>query len=388
MMRSWLKVMLRELKTIFSDQRVAMIMLLGPFFYGLIFGSVYWYGRVSEVPIMVIDQDHSQISRDLALAVDASDSLKISGYGNSTQDFVEAVKRNDAYVCMYIPSNFERDLKKGHQGKVVVMVDGSNTLTANVAYRSMRAVLATYRVGAREKQLMATGIPKSAVYSNAMPIQAEIRPLFNPAYNYSTFLLMGLTCIALQQVTMLGAAIALGLESDRRKRRSLIDISSSPLLILLGKLAAHLLVIVPLSLIAMCLPFSLFGTSFHGSWSLVLGMTAVFIILQVLSGFGVAGFCRTSLLSTQVLLVISVPMFILTGFTWPAMAMPVWVQKIGLVLPLTHYADLVRKVSLMGATTDMLTTQMTAIVTWMPIAAIWAYWGVRRFVRMGSEETA
>jgi len=381
-MRQWLSIVLRELKTIFSDARVWLIMLLGPFFYALLFGAVYWNGRVREVPTIIIDQDHSRLSRDLASAINASDSLSVIGYGTSVSDFEQAVKRGRAYTCVYIPSNFERDLKKGHQVKVAVLVDGSNTLIGNVGFRALRTVFATYRVGVRERRLMATGIPRSVVDDNAMPVRAEVRPIFNPAYNYSTFLLMGLTCIALQQVTMLGAAISLGLESDRRKRRSLVQISRSPVKVLLGKLTAHMLITVPLALVAIRVPFSLFGTSFHGSWPLVLWVTALFVTVQVLSGFGIAGLCGTSLLSAQVLLAISVPIFILSGFTWPAMAMPTWLQKVGLSLPITHFADMVRKVSLMGASADMVRRQITAIAVWLPISVIWAYWGVRRFLRL------
>lgn len=385
-MYSWLKklvqIILRELKTIFSDMRVLLIMLFGPFFYGVIFGVVYSNGRVREVPTLIIDQDNSQISRELTRAIDASDSLKVIGYGKSVSDFEELAKLMSAHTCVYIPSNFQRDLKKGHQGKVVVIIDGSNTLIGNVGFRALRTVFATYRVGVREKRLMANGIPKSTVRDYALPIQAEIRPLFNPAYNYSTFLLIGLTCIALQQVTMLGAAISLGFESDCRKRKSLVEISRSPLQVMLGKLMAHILIMIPLALIAMYLPFSVFGISFHGSWSLVLWIAVLFIIVQVLSGFGIAGMCKTSLFSTQVLLVISVPVFILSGFTWPAMAMPVWIHKLGLILPITYFADMVRKVSLMGASADMLRPQITAILIWLPISILWAYWGIRRFIRM------
>lgn len=58
------------------------------------------------------------------------------------------------------------------------------------------------------------------------------------------------------------------------------------------------------------------------------------------------------------------------------------------LLPLTHYADLVRKVSLMGASAEILKTQITATIVWVPTAAIWGYSAVRRFVRMRPEETA
>lgn len=92
--------------------------------------------------------------------------------------------------------------------------------------------------------------------------------------------------------------------------------------------------------------------------------------------------CRTSLLSAQVLLAMSVPLFILSGFSWPTMAMPTWVQKLGPLLPITHFANMVRKVSLMGATADMLWPKITSIAVWLPVSIIWAYCGIRRFVRL------
>lgn len=377
----WWRVVCYELKTIFTDFRVLTIMLGGPFLYAVLFGGVYYYGRVHKVPMLVIDQDNSQLSRDLITAALASDNLSLAGYGRNVDDFTTATRRGTAYLALVIPEDFQRDLQRGHQAKVLVLADGSNVLIANVAYRSLRSLFGTYRVGARSKRLMAGGVPHSAALQNALPIQAEVRPLFNPAYNYSSFILVGLICIALQQVTMLGAAICLGLDCDQRRRRELRAISNSPFTVMLGKLAAHSLLMIPLGMLAIYLPFGLFGVSFHGHLSLLLGTTALFIIIQVLAGLGVGGMCKNPLLATQLLLCVSTPLFTIAGVTWPLLAMPQAVQYAAYALPLTHFALLARKFNLMGAPLPYVWPQILGITAWLPIAGVWAYWAVRSLLR-------
>ena len=384
MSKAWWRIFLRELRTIFTDRRVLMLMTGGPFMYALIFGGVYYYGRAREVPMLVIDQDNSQLSRALITAAVASDSLRLAGYGRNAEDFLAATRRHTAYLALVIPPHFQRDLQRGHQGQVLVLADASNLLICNVAYRSIRTVLSTFRVGAREKRLLAEGVPHGVVRGSALPIQAQVRPLSNPASNYASFILAGLVCIALQQVTMMGAAICLGLDCEDQRRRQLLSLSRRPVTVLLGKAAAHALVMVSLALLAIYLPFGLFHVSFHGSLPMLLGVTALFVALQVFAGLGVGAVCRNPVFAAQLLLCVSVPLFTLAGVTWPTQAMPRLVQVCSYALPLTHMASLVRKLSLMGAPPAYVLPQVFGIVIWLPVVIGWAYLGVRSLVRDGA----
>lgn len=383
----WCRVFLRELRTIFSDRRVLTLMIGGPFLYALAFGGVYYHGRVRQVPMLVIDQDNSQLSRELVTAALASDSLSLAGYARNADEFMTATRRGTAYLALVIPQHFQRDLQRGHQGQVLVLADASNILICNVAYRSIRVVLSTFRVGARTKRLLAQGIPSGVVLKSAMPIQAQIRPLSNPASNYASFILVGLVCIALQQVTMMGAGICTGLDYEERRRRELLGAGRRPVTVLLGKVAAHAVVMTTLGLVAIYLPFGLFHVSFHGSLPLLLGVTALFIVLQVLAGLGVGAICRSPLFAAHLLLCLSVPFFTVAGVTWPTQAMPHWVQFFSYALPLTHYTQLARKLSLMGALPAYVLPQVLGIIVWLPVATVWAYLGVRDLLAAGADNS-
>lgn len=380
-MKALLKIILRELKLILGDKRVMGIMLFGPFLYGTLFGGVYWYGRVHKVPAIMIDQDHSYMSRQVTQALNNSDYVNIVKYKSNSNDYVDDIRSENAYFAVVIPPYFERDLKEGKPGRLIVMIEGDNLLITNVAYRGIRLVLATLRVQARAQRLLLNGIPKNAILQNANPIQAEYRPLFNPSYNYSIFMLIGLVCISIQQVTMLAICLMLCQESNLERRRSLQAISKNPLMWMLGKFITYALILIPLCLLAIHVPYKVFGTPFHGNWNFVLGMTALYIAMHICIAFGISGFCKSPLLAMHILLSISVPLFVLSGFSWPVYAMPVWMQKICNLLPLTHFADMLRKVSLIGGSVSWVSGSIHCILIWVPISIVWGFWGIHRFAR-------
>jgi ABC-2 type transport system permease protein len=69
---------------------------------------------------------------------------------------------------------------------------------------------------------------------------------------------------------------------------------------------------------------------------LPLTFVAVFVISVSFIGVLVSILVPNQLKATEILMVIATPSFILSGFTWPLSQMPVWVQAISNVIPLTH----------------------------------------------------
>jgi ABC-2 type transport system permease protein len=381
-MSIWKRHFRRELKRLLTDRRIVVILLAGPFFYAFLFGGVYWHGRVREIPIVIVDQDHSRMSRDLAHALLASENLSLAFFGASAADFFEAAKQGRAYGCVVIPKNFERDILRGRQGRVAVIVDGSNILIGNMLTRAIGAAAATYRAEARARRLMASGVSRTRASAMAAPIQAVVRPLFNPASHYSYFILAGLVIAALQQVIRMGAAISLSLDSGPENRSELARIGGRPATLLTAKAAATAVAVLPAALVAIRLPFDLFGSPFHGSWLLAFAILSVFVIMQILVGYGFSGICGSALLSLHALLLLSVPVFTLSGFTWPTYAMPGWLETVSWFIPLTHLTDAFRKIALMGAGVEQLWPHLAALIAWVPLSVLWGYWGLKRQIAL------
>jgi len=362
-------IFFRELTKIFSNSRVALLLLLGPFFYLMLFGGVYWSGQVREIPLTVIDLDNSQLSREITAALASSESLQPAYYCRSLDAFRRLTDEGKSPAAIVFPYHFEREVKAGRQARALAVLNGENILIANVANRALQGVFQTYQGKIKVLRQLARGVPRRLALTKAFPLQAEFRILFNPTYHYGFYLLLGLVCIALQQVTMMGAAIALTLDGK---------LSGPPLSELAGRFGAHALVMLPLGCFSASLPFLLFGAPFRGSWPLLLLITALFTLISILTGFWVGGICREPLLSAQVLLCLSVPFFVLTGYTWPSLGMPGWVQQAALVLPLTHFAVMAKRISLTGAGLSDCLPGLLALTAWLLAALGLAAWGIKR----------
>ncbi len=93
-MNCWGKHFVRELRRIFTDKRIFITMLGGPLLYGFLFGGVYSAGRICHVPIVIVDQDHSALSRDLTGA------LPLPGLtGLSNLSFCSIKKSREMRIC-------------------------------------------------------------------------------------------------------------------------------------------------------------------------------------------------------------------------------------------------------------------------------------------------
>lgn len=373
MAKTLLKLCLREAKRILSDQRIFVLLIGGPFAYAFIFGGVYWNGRTTNVPIIIVDQDHSRLSRELTTALRSSDSLSIVGFANSPAELVAMARREQAYACVMFPLNFERDVLAGRAPRVAVVLDTSNVLISGVAYRAAREVLGTYQIGADRRVLEATGIPNGSVAVASRPIVMTGRQLFNPTSNYSYFLLIGLVCAASQSVIRMITGMSIGLDSYTALRRSVArDLPSLPWLFV-TKVAGTCCLAIPVVFGAVASVLAVFGMPHRGSLLLIYFALTLYVVIHVCMGYGYYGMCKSHILSTHLHLFMAVVLFFLSGFTWPYYAMPPAIQAIVHFVPIFHMNCIMRKVNLVGATAGWVLPHLLALAVWLVVAYAWGY---------------
>jgi ABC-2 type transport system permease protein len=375
------KLCFREIRRIFSDPRIISLLVCGPFAYAFIFGGVYWNGRTTSVPVIIVDQDHSRLSRELTTALRSSDSLSIEGYANSPSELLTLARREKAYACVMFPLNFERDVLAGRAPKVAVVLDGSNTLIGGTALNAVRTVIGTYQIGVDRAVLEATGIPSGSVPTIARPIVMTGRQLFNPTSNYSYFLLIGLVCAASQSVIRMITGMSIGLDSYKELRDSVkADMPSIPWLFA-TKVAGTCCLAIPVVFGAAASVLTLFGMPHRGSILLIFSALAVYVVIHVCMGYGYYGMCKSYILSTHLHLFMAVVLFFLSGFTWPYYAMPPAVQAVAHCIPIFHMNCIMRKVNLVGATAGWVFPHLFALAVWLVVAYAWGYRAFEQWCR-------
>lgn len=78
-MKSFLQNLLAELQTVFTDRGVLLVMAIAVVFYSFIYPLPYSREVLRKVPLVVVDQDSSSLSRRLVRMLNASEMVDVSG---------------------------------------------------------------------------------------------------------------------------------------------------------------------------------------------------------------------------------------------------------------------------------------------------------------------
>jgi ABC-2 type transport system permease protein len=359
-----------------------------PLLYGLFCVGLYGQKKITKIPVSIIDQDHSSLSRQITAALFASEAFRKGPIIDSPEQFPALAAENKSYGCIVFPQHFERDALAGKPVKVAVWVDASNIAIANVAMTAAVDVVGRFNAGVDLKRsLMRGSASASQGSSEVMPIRDEYRILYSPALNanYANFLLIGFVCVAIQLLAALLGAESISLEVEKNTLSELKSSSSGPASVIIGKVFVYAVIMLPMSLVAMILPFPLAQLPFRGDPLIIALVTFWFILIVSTAAVGMSAACKNSIQSIQFLAIIVMPSYLLSGFTWPSLGMVKATQILAVAEPLSHYLTIVRRVTLMGDGVRDITQPLSMLVLWSIAAWCFAYFPVRKLLTKQQE---
>lgn len=343
------KLITEEWKHILKDRRLFLILFFVPILYTVLFGSIYLHHKVTEMATVVIDEDQSPLSRQIIQAFEQSETFQIKKEYHSEEEVKRALSTGEAKVGLIIPSNFEAKLKHGETLPLLTLIDGSNMMISNSATKGANEVISTFSMGYSQKKLqLKQGLQNEEVMNTLSPIPFRYRIMYNSAFNYSDFMLYGLVGAILQQVLFLGIALTITREKDAGTWQRFEAWRRNPWRIAYAKTAPYFLINFFNTAVTFVIALYAFGAPMSGS--LLVGLAVVVSFTFAVSGIGylISLFSSNQLGATQTAMLIAVPSFMLSGFTWPFEAMPKVLQVLGHMLPLTYFLDGVRNVFVKG----------------------------------------
>jgi len=326
----FLLVAAREWRWLLGD-RVALFLIFGvPLFTFVVLGATFSNPVIRGLGVVVVDADRSETSRALIEQVAASPNLSIAARTGDLASAASAIRSGDAIAALFIPANFERDVKAERRPQVAAFYNQQYLTAAGIASAGLSASLAAAAASAT-----AHAAPKPARVGSLV---AETIVLTNPQTNYAQFLLRTLLPTIIHVVIALAGGYAVGSEFRRRSMRTwLACAGGNPFIALAGKLAPLFAIFF---LIMLAVPLVLEGLlhiPFKGNVPMIVAAGSLFIIaylaltalLQLLvgdlpSGLGLAG-------------LIASPAFGYAGVAFPTIAMNAFAYGWSAILPLRWY---------------------------------------------------
>lgn len=340
-MKNFLHLVKREFQLFFKN-KVLMVLFLGaPIMYGILVGGVYKKGTVTDLPIVVVDEDQSPLSKQLIAMFNDNEVVYVADVQHDAFHAHERAMELGATIVVNIPRNFAADVNYNRPTEMTMFVNTSNTLTSNYAMMAVNVCAATLKAGIQIKGLEKKGVPAYVAAQQYEPFKTTIIKQNFRSGNYLYFMLPGVLLTVLQQVLMLGLALSFASEFEKGTFTVLVQSSSNVLQLILVKIMPYLL--MSLFIYGLYYVFSLvYHMPLHNIGIAFWGSSILFLLAVSFIGILVSAAIPTQLQATEVLMVIATPSFILSGFTWPISQMPTWVVAFANCIPLTHYLQIFR----------------------------------------------
>lgn len=357
-------ILAKEWLDIFKKRLMLFSMLfLIPVSMSFLLGYAMEAKQVKNIPTIIIDKDNSSISRSITEQIRSNEIFKVVKYSQNDSDIQEYIEQGKVMAAVVIPESFYKDLLAGKGPNVLVMYDASQMSIASAAKARMTEILLTVKTGyLMEVMEGKLNILPSQSIKAAQPMYFNYRLLNNPTKNYVNFLLPGML-IAIIQVGLVMIGVDRVKEEDEKFMYCVFKA------ICWGFLGT---ISIVTTLWVQCHFYDMpYKGSLTGGFFLILLFSTSVVSLGMLMMQAIPN----KLLATQIGAICVLPASILGGYTYPLMAMPSFFQKLGLMMPFTHFAEpmrdlIVKEISIKYVMGDILWLLRFLIIIWIGITLV------------------
>ncbi len=346
--------------------RLTLIIMTGlPVVQLLLFGYAI-QTDVRHLTTVVLDESRTPESRDLLAAFENTGNFRIIGQVNGREGLDRAIAQGDAQAGIVVPSDYPRRLGRGETATVQVIVDAADPLSSQSAIAAAAGV-------AQVRNLLILG---RAARRTGVPLDARVRPRYNPGLRSPNYIVPGLVGVILTITMVLVTAMAIVRERERGTLEQLIVTPITKTELMLGKIAPYVGVGVVQMTAVLVIGRYVFDVPLTGNVVLLYSVALLFVVASLAFGLVISTLVRTQQQAIQLSFFFVLPNILLSGFMFPRQAMPLVFQWVGLLLPLTHFLKVLRGILLKGVGLDAL---------WREVAVLVAFGGllitvaVRRF---------
>ena len=308
----------------------------------ILFFSVFFSQEVvGSLPVAVVDEDNSHLSRRLVSMIRATHETALV---EEVADMAEArsmLLAGEVVGVVEIADGFTRDVLSGATATVVYYDSGTNISTASLSSKGVQRAVASFGVGVALQRAEMEGVMPDEAMAQVMPIGSTTYALFNPWLNYAYYVGPCFWAMVLIIASMLSTIYAVGSELHYATSVEWLRSANGSLLAgIMGKLAPTTLILWMLTAVVGILLFGLFGVPMRGSRVvLIVGAMALIVAYQAVA-LAVVALTASFRLSLSLGGGYSVLAFTFSGVTFPAMAMIGWVQPFTMLFPYSYFMEL------------------------------------------------
>jgi ABC-2 type transport system permease protein len=326
----------QEMKQVLRDEGVLIFFIIVPLVYPLLYSWIYNNETVRDVPVVVVDQSHSQRSRQFVRMCDASADVRVAFYADDLDEARSLVSRQLAKGVYYIPADFDTRLNRMQQATVSVYCDMALILTYKAIFQT--ATYVSQHMNAEIQTELSGNYTTREDQITTQPLAFDDVPLFNPAGGYGSSILPAVLMLILQQTLVLGIGLSAGTARERNRYGDLVPLErcyGGVYRIVGGKALCYLMVYAVMgTYLTMVVP-RIFSFPTLAQWYDLLLLMIPYLLSCVFFGMTVSCLVRYRENVMLLMVFVSVPLLFMTGVSWPQNNIPPAWQGISWLFPST-----------------------------------------------------
>lgn len=361
-----LAIVRKEFIHIVRDPRTLAVMFVLPIVQLLLLGYAS-SSDIRNIPLALLDNDHTAESRELLDAYLSSGQFELSFVTSSEAELTGLIDAGEVKAGLLIPNGYGRDITAHQQASVAFFIDGSDPSVAGTALSSASLV-----GQAHGNSIMLERIERRGVNTSQAPVDVRTRVWYNPDMLSVYFMIPALIGLILQlQATMLTSG-AIVRERERGTIEQLIVTPIRPFELMLGKTLPYMLVAFFMIIEVLVVGAFWFHVPIRGSIPFLLLASMLFLLVVLGMGLLISTVASTQQESILLTIATILPSVFLSGFIYPISGLPGWLQKVSYVIPLSYFTEIVRSTMLKGVGFDVLGSRVMILAVFAAVLLILA----------------
>jgi ABC-2 type transport system permease protein len=311
---------------------------------------------ITNLPIMIWDQDKSPASREIAIALENTGTFVLEAYVNDMDTIEDAMDRGNINAAVIIPPDFSKKMvDPAGQPILAIILNGAESIPATAALRAIEGVIREF---GEQITLERLGM-NSEQFSG---FAASLMVWFNESLSEALYTIPAELGLMLEFTVLLFAALSFSRERELGTLEQLLVMPFSSIEIIIGK--AIPVIILGFFDFALMLTMAHFAFKIpvRGSLPLLLVLASGYLLVELSKGMVISVIARNQHQAFLLVLMVGMADFMFTGYAAPVESMPRAVQLVANLVPAHHWLEIMRGILLKGSGLDVLWPHVLALL--------------------------
>lgn len=303
-----LAVLRREIYRVARQPMYWLLTVILPIVAFAFFAVLLYKGVARDIPIAVVDQDNSTLSRKVTQMIDATPTAWVAYGVQGMEEAERLMLQGKVMGIVLIPDFFEKNILNNSQTHLESYLTGTNITVNGLLAKDLQTTVTTFTAGIQLQLLMKQGLTEKQAMAQLMPVRFDKHVLFNPHINYGYYLSPSFMPMMLLIFTIMATIFVIGTELKNGTAREWYDTAGgSVFAAYAGKILPITVIMFLMSELMLLVIFKVVGVPLNGSLTVITISNLLFIlsyqslgamIVTVLSNLRLSLFDRRRLLGT------------------------------------------------------------------------------------------